>query len=171
MATYVPNIPDYQPFYIQRASDLTAIDIMTTYAVIVKDSGYPMQRKAKEPYKNDWKDKNGDDEWNASLQYEAFTYTFTCAIFARNSSTEAACQDLKNAVRAFQNAIKDGEWKFFSSYHKFGFQKVRVEEFHDPGDEGFSTYGETARVIFNFTVKVNDPMTDMKLSSGSIVSA
>lgn len=174
MAIYVPQISDYAPFYIQRDGDTTATNILSTYGVIVKDSGYPMNRKAKEPYKNDWKDRDGDDEWNTVLNYEAFTYTIECAIFTRNSNGVAAArQELETAVRAFENFLRNGEFKFYSSYHNFGFQGTRVEEFSSPGSSGFKTFGNTARVIFSVTFKVNDPTTDMTYNSSQnkIVSA
>lgn len=169
MAIYIPDIRGYAPFYIQRASDASAIDVLSTYGIIVKDSGYPMQRKAKTPYRNNWNDRDGDDEWNTVISYEAFTYTFECAVFTRNQDSTASRQELKNAVRTFQNAIKNGEFKFWSAWSRFGFQKVRVEEFQDPGSSGFSEMDGHCRLIFNFTVKVNDPTTDMTFSSGNIV--
>lgn len=169
MAIYVPDIRDYAPFYIQRAGDTNAIDVLSAYGIVVKDSGYPMQRKVKAPYKNEWKDRNGDDEWNTVLSYEAFEYTFECAIFSKNADSQTARQELKNAVRAFQNAIKNGEFKFWSAWSRFGFQKVRVDEFHDPGSSGFSEFEGHCRLIFRFTVKVNDPVTDMTFSNNKIV--
>lgn len=171
MAIYIPDIRGYAPFYIQRASDASAIDVQAVYGITVKDSGYPMQRKAKAPYKNSWNDRDGDDEWNNVISYEAFTYTFECAIFSRNANASTARQELKNAVRAFQNAILNGEWKFWSAWSRFGFQKVRIEEFQDPGSAGFSEMDGFCRLIFRFTVKVNDPTTEMTFSNNSIVEA
>lgn len=172
MAIYVPQISDYAPFYIQRDSDATATNILSTYGVIVKDSGYPMNRKAKEPYKNDWKDRDGDDEWNTVLHYEAFTYNIECAIFTRNvNGVAAARQELESAVRAFENFLRNGEFKFYSAYHNFGFQKARIDEFSALGSAAFSTFADTARVIFSVSIKVNDPTTDMTLSNNQIVAA
>lgn len=172
MSIVTPNISGYEPFYIQRDGDASATDILSTYGIIIKDSGFPMNRKAKAPYKNDWKDRSGDDEWNNVINYEAFTYRLEGAIFTRNISSEQSARiELKAAVRAFQNWLRNGEFSFFSSYNRFGFQNVRIEEFSDPGSSGFSTFGNTARLIFSFTVKVNDPMTDMVYSNGAITAA
>lgn len=171
MAIYIPDIRGYAPFYIQRAGDASAIDVKTTYGIIVKDSGYPMQRKAKAPYKNEWNDRNGDDEWNDVISYEAFNYSFECALFSKNANAESARQEIEAAVRTFQNAIMNGEWKFWSAWHRFGFQKVRIEEFQDPGSAGFSEMDGFCRLIFRFTVKVNDPMTEMVFQNNSIVEA
>lgn len=171
MAIVTPNISGYEPFYIQRDGDASATNILTTFGVIIRDSGYPMNRKAKEPYKNDWKDRSGDDESNSVINYEAFTYRLEGAIFTRGSSSAAARQELKNAVRAFQNWLQNGEFKFYSSYNRFGFQKARVEEFADPGSAGFREFGVESRLLFSFTIKVNDPLTDMAYSNGVISAA
>ena len=166
MAIYVPQILGYEPFYIQKDGASTATNILTAYGVIVKDSGYPMNRKVKQPYANHWNDRDGDDEWNTRLYYEAFTYNLECAIFVRNSNgDDAARAELETAVRAFENFIKQGEFSFFSAWHKFGFQHVRTDEFHAPPASEFLVYQDTARVIFTLTVKVNDPMTDMTYDS------
>ena len=63
---YVPPIRgEYHPFYIQLSGSNSAVDVMSTYSVIIKTHDYPSFRKPKEPYKNDWKDENGDDEYTA----------------------------------------------------------------------------------------------------------
>ena len=171
MAIYIPDIRDYSPFYIQRSSDASAVNVQTAYGITIKDSGYPMNRKAKQPYNNDWKDRDGDDEWNEVISYEAFTYTFECVIFTKNANAASAREELKTAVRTFQSAIANGEWKFYSSWHRFGFQKVRVDDFQDPGSSGFSEMDGLCRLIFRCTVKVNVPTTDMTLTNNQIVTA
>ena len=168
MAVYIPYIEGYEPFYIHRDADATATNILNTYGVVVKDSGYPMTRKAKEPYKNEWHDRSGDDEWNTTINYEAFTYKLEAAIFVRitNQVTEAtARQQLAAAVRAFQDFIKNGEFKFYSAWHCFGFQNVRIDEFPEPEASKFGVCGDLVRVYFSFTVKVNDPLTAMTYNS------
>jgi hypothetical protein len=168
MAVFIPTIAGYEPFYIHRDADATATNILTTYGVVVKDSGYPMNRKAKEPYKNDWKDRSGDDEWNTQINYEAFTYDLEAAIFIRVTGqvTEASArQQLAAAVRSFEDFIKNGEFKFYSAWHCFGFQKVRIDEFHAPDSSKFGICGDLVRVYFTFSVKVNDPITAMTYNS------
>lgn len=171
MAIYVPTIKRYDPFYIQRSGDAAAIDVQTQWGITIKDSGYPMQRKVKTPYKNDWHDRDGDDEWNNVLNYEAFTYTLECVIFTQANDSDTSRAELKNAVRAFENAIKNGEFSIYSGWHKFGFRKCRVEEFPDPGSAGFSNKDGHCRLIFRLVLKINDPTTEMVLSGGKIVEA
>lgn len=168
MAIYIPTISGYEPFYIHRDADATATNILQTYGVVVKDSGYPMGRKAKTPYKNDWKDRSGDDEWNTQINYEAFTYDLECAMFVRITTLvpeSTARAQLSAGVRAFEDFIKNGEFKFYSAWHCFGFQKARIDEFRAPSSDKFAIVGDFVRVFFSFTVKVNDPITAMTYNS------
>lgn len=168
MPIYVPTISGYEPFYIQRDSDNTATNILSTYGVIVKDSGYPMGRKAKTPYMNDWKDRDGDDEWNEVINYEAFSYELDCAMFVRITqqvNEQTARQQLAAGVKSFEDFIKNGEFKFWSGWHRFGFQRARIDEFYAPSSGNFAVVGDFVRVFFSFTIKVNDPTTAMTYNS------
>lgn len=169
MAIYLPNIRSYAPFYIQREADSSAIDIRSTYGVIIMIHEHPSKRKVKTPYKNDWKDRDGDDEWNNVLNYEAFTLRLKCVIFTKDSDSDAAREELKTAVWVFQESIRDGEFKIYDDWTKYGFQKVRIEEFQEIGDGDFDEKDGHCRLIFTVTLKVNDPTTRMALSGGSIV--
>ena len=169
MAIYLPPLRSYAPFYIQRSEDSSAIDIRNTYGITIMVHEYPSKRKVKQPYKNDWKDRDGDDEWNNVLNYEAFTLDMKCVIFTKGSSSDLARSELKTAVWLFQEVIREGEFKIYDDWTKYGFQKVRLEEFPQIGDGDFDEKDGHCRLIFTVTLKVNDPMTRMTLSSGSIV--
>jgi len=169
---YVPPIRgEYHPFYIQFSGADSAVDIMSTYSVIIKTHDYPSFRKPKEPYKNDWKDENGDDEYTAQMFYEAFTFKAECVMFAKSDDESTAIGDLADGVRAFMDALSEGEFKTYDGWTGFGFQKVRLSEFSIPGEGDYDTMDGMSRVIFNVTFKVNDPITKMKLQNGAIVTA
>lgn len=180
---YVPPISDYKPFYIQFASG-AAKNILTDYKVVIKTHDYPLNFKVKEPYKNQWKDQHGDEEHigSSGLYLEAFTMKLECAMFASGASLDTAIEDLKTGVRTFQNALLAGFFKTYDSWTGYGFQDVRLVEFPAPSNDAYEAWGDTrhtspqstdykARVIFSFTIKINDPKTLMKLSSGNIVAA
>lgn len=171
MAIFIPNISDYAPFYIQRGTDDAAINIRQAYGITIMVHEYPMKRKVKEPYKNDWKDRDGDDEWNTVLNYEAITLTLKCVLFASGSDSDDARLELKAAVKSFQSAIKYGEFKIYDDWTKFGFQKVRIDEFPGIQEGDFDELDGRCRLIFDVILKVNDPTTDMTLVGGQIVSA
>lgn len=171
MAIYLPPLKSYAPFYIQRGTDTNAVNIRTAYGVTIMVHEYPSKRRVKEVYKNDWKDRDGDDEWNESLNYEAFTLKTKCVIFTESSNSSTSRQELKNAVRSFQNAIRSGEFKIYDDWTKFGFRKVRLDEFPEIGDGDFDEMDGHCRLIFDITLKVNDPTTEMAFANNQIVEA
>lgn len=175
---YVPPISDYHPFYVQFASG-NAKNILTDYSVVVKAHDYPMALKVKEPYKNDWKDENGDEEYipSAGLKVEAFTFKLECAMFARPTeasqgvSAQTEMEVLNAGIRTFRSAlISGGLFKTYDSWTGFGFQNVRLSEFPMPNQDAYDAVDGMARVIFTVILKVNDPTTHMKLSGNSIIS-
>jgi len=159
---YVPSISDYKPFYIQLETGF-AIDILKDYSVIVRSQDYPSSLKVKEPYKNQWKDQHGDEEYIApeGLKYDAFTYKLECAMFARNNTEALAIADLKNGMRAFQNLLSQGFLKTYDAYTGYGFRQVRLQEFPTPEAGAFSVWNNCTRILFQVVLKVNDPATSM----------
>lgn len=166
---YVPPIRDYKPFYIQFG-DGDAIDIKSAYSVIVKTHDYPAVRKPKDPYKNDWKDEHGDDEYLGQVFMEAFTFNAECAMFAEDSTGGTAIDDLNDGIQTFMSALSSGEFSTYDAWTGFGFQHVRLSEFKMPSSGDYKAWNGKSRVIFNVEFKVNDPITRMVLSNGSIVS-
>lgn len=169
MAIFVPPLRSYAPFYIQRDTDASAVNIQTTYGVTIMVHEYPSKRKVKQPYKNDWKDQHGDDEYTDFLFYEAFKLTLKCAILTNEANASTSRNEIKKQIRNFQNAISSGEFKIYDDWTKFGFQKVRIDEFPQIAEGDFDNLDGHCRLIFNMVLKVNDPVTNMKLYNGSIV--
>jgi len=159
MAIYVPKIKNYAPFYIQKDGDVLATDVQKVFGITILAQKYPLQRKVKTPYKNDFKDKNGDDEYTTYLRYEAFTYTLKGCILTEESTSDAARSAIYAQVIAFQEFLANGSFKFYSDWTKFGFQDVRIDEFAEPDESAFKDFDGHCRLVFSFTVKVNDPAT------------
>ena len=166
MAIYIPSIRNYAPFYIKRSTDSLAVNIQTEWGVTIKTHEYPSKRKAKEPYRNDWKDRDGVDEWNDLIFYEPFDYTLECVILTEESDSESSRAELKTRVRAFQNAIRNGAFRTWDAWTNFGFQNVRVSEFQQISDDDFSNLDGHCRLIFNMVLRVNDPVTEMRFTNG-----
>ena len=187
---YTPRISDYKPFYIQIGSQ-DAIDLIgAPYYIIVKSPDYPPY-KVKEPYKNDWLDEHGDDEYISptGLYVEAFTLDLECAMFAIGDEGQTEDQliaDLNARIRAFRENLRAARFfKIYDSYTGFGFKDVRLAEFPNPEAENYSVtskmaftqsggalaktrVGDQVRLIFRVTLKVNDPVTRMVYDAGSL---
>lgn len=165
-----PTIIDYKPFYIQIGSAL--YDTMSQWGLIAKSNPYPALATPKKPYSNNWKDENGEDEHNAHLYYESFTFDVEFYIRTKASQTSSvwtdSVQELRAQMAAFFNAIKDGEFMVYDAYTGMGRQKVRYAGFKE---KAFKSRGsrnnhtDWATCHFAVTFKVNDPTTFKKLNS------
>jgi len=170
---YTPPISDYKPFYIQIGSAVSATDILTTYNVLVREHDFPSELAVKEPYKNDWKDEHGDDEYlpAVGLYAAAFTYQLDCIMFARNNSEAAAIADIEAGLATFKYALRAGGlFKVYDAYTGHGFKEVRLSKFPKPARGDYDVESkDNVRLMFTVEFKVNDPVTRMTLSNGAIV--
>lgn len=169
MPTYVPAIHDYKPFYIQATADANAWDT-TTYGLVAQTQPFPDNCEVKAPYKNDWFDENGDEEYVAAMRRKAFEFTvkFYIKAFPTTGSSPMSAISVLNGLRDnFRAKLIPGEFKIWDSWQEKGFQKVRFvkDEVNDR-----EVTDEYAWMIFSVTFKVNDPSTAMKFSSNSITT-
>lgn len=165
---YIPDIVDYKPFYIQTDADTTAVDT-TEWGLVAKSNPFPVLPTPKEPYKNEWLDEDGDDEYNAQMHYEAFEFSVTFYVKAFGSNAETV---LLSQVNEFFSKIRQGEFKIYDSYTGLGRQRVRYAGFDEEEyKRRFKGTSSWARAIFTVTFKVNDPTTRIVLSGGKLVEA
>lgn len=155
---YVPSIRNYKPFYIQTDSDASAWDTRD-YGMIVQEQPFPDNYEVKEPYKNDWLDEDGDDEYTAVMPRKAFEYTIKLFIQA---DTIAQVNSLRDS---FRSKITSGSFRIWDSWQERGFASVRFV--CDKVDTRRIT-DEYARLIFSVTLKVNDPSTVVAFENGVI---
>lgn len=162
---YIPNISDYKPFYIQTTSDTTAQNT-TQWGLVAKSNPYPVLPTPKEPFKNEWKDENGDDEYTTSMHYEAmeFSVGFYIKTYAANSKT--AVQILHEQIDTFFNKIKSGVFKTYDSYAGLGFQNVRYNGYKE---DDFVARDDWARLLLTVDFKANDPLTRITISNNTLV--
>lgn len=159
---YIPEISNYKPFYIQSEGDSAATDTASAFGMVAKSNPYPLLPSPKEPYRNEWKDEDGDEEYTKKMYYEAFEFEVSFYVKTLGSS---AASTLRSQVLAFFDKVKDGEFKTYDSYTGMGFHKVRYAGYTE---ESFKSRSNYARAIFKVKFKVNDPVTRFGFSSGSI---
>lgn len=167
---YVPSIDNYHPFYIQTGSDATAWDT-TTYGLVAQSQPFPDNCEVKEPYKNDWFDENGDDEYVAAMFRKAFEYSVKFYIKAypvTGSGAKSAIENLNELRTAFRGKLIPGEFKIWDSWQGRGFQKVRFVK--DEVDVREVT-DEYAWMIFTVVFKVNDPSTSVTFTNNTITTS
>lgn len=161
---YVPSISDYKPFYIQKESDANAVDIQATYGITIREHEYPLYRTPKEPYKNDWKDEHGDDEWTERMYVQAFTFTVECVIIGEDN-TDVCRNAIRSQLQAFQDYVANGEFAIYDAWTTYGFAKVRISNYSNPE---FVAWRGHSRLMFSMEFKVNDPVTPVSFSNNRI---
>jgi hypothetical protein len=166
---YLPNIPDYKPFYIQCEGDALALDTAAEWGLVAKTNPYPAMPEPKEPYVNDFHDENGDDEYTAEMRYQSFTFQVEFYVKAYDAGTTPAVSVLRQQIASFFEHIKNGEFKVYDAYTGLGRQKVRYAGYEE-ADNGFKARADWARLIFSVTFKVNDPVTTVLLANGGLVA-
>lgn len=148
----------YRPFLIQGASDTSAKDSLAEWGLIVKSFPFKVLSDPKEPYKNDWHDEDGDDEYNAQMFYEAYEISADFLMSAQTS------EEMVLSLRTFFDYIRNGEFKIFDTYTGIGRQKVRYAGYSESAykwREGHICYAQ-----FSLRLKVNDPVTFIYNNSG-----
>lgn len=162
-----PMVSTYKDFYIERGN-AGADGLYASLGIVTKTNPTPMMPNAKEPYKNQWKDENGDDEYNGDLNFEAFETEYSFFMKAESDNNGSAVEYINNTFSEALNWLARGQFKFYDAYTGLGFQEVRYVGYET---ESFVERNGTARIIFKIKVKVNDPHTLMTLSNGHIIVA
>lgn len=149
----VPNITNYKPLLFQFNGEKMAHDTRE-WGLIAKANPYPLFPDVKEPYKNDWADEDGDDEYctSKSTHYQSMTFDVTFYIKAKGTAPanelRARLYDLLDKMAA------SGTFAYFDTYTQTGWLKVRYDGYEE--DE-FVAKHDWARAIFKMKFKVLDP--------------
>lgn len=167
----IVNIPiaNYKPFYIQYGENALATDTKEAWGMVAKTNPYPLLPSPKNPYGNDWKDEDGDDEYTTYMHYEGFEMEVEFYMKAVDGQNTTAAADLHLAAWSFFQAVREGNFRVYDAYTKLGFQRVRYAG-SDFGDATFKERKGTATAMFKVKFKVNDPVTRMTYNNGVITA-
>ena len=161
---YIPDIVDYKPFFIQKEGDEVAKNT-TDWGLVAKSNPYPLLPTPKGPYKNEWHDENGDDEWCKEMHYEAVEMSVSFYIKAYDTETESSEQVIHNLIEDFFSYIGNGTFKIYDSYTGIGRTNVRYAGYEE---EEFVSRGIWSRAFFSVKFKINDPVTRYIINNGKI---
>lgn len=143
-------------------------DKTTSFALVEYDVRH--QGEVKEPYKNDWKDEHGDDEFIPDeLVEKSFEITLTIACRKLKSKIYIPGQDLSEYIANFINYLRcGGEFMIYFDGSKYGKRNVRFKEVDEDAtvhtgtvQMGDSTFNETV-LTFKVTLHVNDPIYNVE---------
>lgn len=166
---YIPNIIDLQPFYIQTEADTVARNT-TEWGLVPKVNPYPILPTPKEPYKNDWLDEDGDDEYTDIVHYKPIEMSVDFYIKAYDTGEAQAQELIRKQIDDFFGYIRDGEFMIYDSYTGLGRRKVRYAGY-DEGSYKRRRHGDNwASAVFSLRFKINDPITRIVLVNNTLIA-
>lgn len=162
-------IANYKRFLIQYGENATATDTKEAWGMVAKTNPYPLLPTPKDPYKNDWKDEEGDDEYTTTMRYKGFEMEVEFYMKAIGGAGVTAAAELHNAAWSFFSAIREGTFRIFDEYTGLGFQRVRYAG-SDYDEGSFKERDGVATTFLKVKFKVNDPVTRMRYVNGVITA-
>lgn len=162
---YIPPMKGYKPFYIQATADFNATDT-TAWGMVAQSNPFPALPDAKEPYKNNWLDSNGDDEYTSVMHYKPIEFSVKFYVKTFATENDSAVKILHDQLDSFFQKIKEGNFYTYDSYTGIGLRMVRYVGYKE---EQFRARGNYAMLIFEVQFKCNDPITRMTISDNKIV--
>lgn len=159
-------------FFLQRMgvgennAPYPVCESVATWGVWCKDIPFKLFDKVKEPPKRTWNDEHGDDEYIPSSGLFLEAYTMKVELGCKKiDNSQASVDDVRDKVGEFMEYLRSaGMMNVYSSHTRIGRQNVRLESVPDSAkwkveEDGFEW------LIFEITLKVNDPMTDVTLQT------
>lgn len=148
---------DYKPFLIQKLKTNSPVRDSREWDIWVKSIPFLIYPKLKEPAKRSWVDESGDDEYVPDTpRFEAYTMDVAFAFIGERGTANVK-------IRSFLSYLsQDGEFSIYDTYTAIGRTHVRYSSFSD--DAFRRREGQNDLVEFKVTLKVNDPITEIRLS-------
>lgn len=156
----------WRNFYLQKmeGSNNPVKESVAAWGIYCKNIPFKLFDKVKAPAKRTWNDEHGDDEYIPSdgLYLEAYTMRVEFGCKKVKDS-----DDVREKVGTFVEYLrKSGHLKMYSSYTRIGRQSVRLESISDSAKWKSDESGEY--LIFEVTLKVNDPVTDITYDNSNL---
>lgn len=150
----------YAIYFKKMKNDALVVDTFDSWGIVCKDFPFKMFGEAKELPKNDWKDEDGDDEYVPSVLKLA-AYEMKVEFVYKGALNTANVN-----IRAFLDYLtgRDGsgvDMMVYDTFTRIGRQHVRFVEAEDDVVYRQADSGDV--IVFGVTLKVNDPVTDIKL--------
>lgn len=148
---------EYKPFLIQKLKNNSPVRDSKEWGIWIKSIPFLLYPKMKEPAKRSWPDQNGDDEYlPESPVFEAYTMNVDFVFIGERGTANSQ-------IRSFMNYLsRDGEFSIYDTYSALGRTRVRYSSY---SDKAFRRREEENDVVqFTVTLKVNDPITEIRLS-------
>jgi hypothetical protein len=151
----------YAIYFKKMKNDALVVDTLDNWGIVCKEFPFKLYGEAKELPSHDWKDEDGGDEYVPEVIPMA-AYEMDVE-FVYKGAKETANQKVGGFLKYLTG--RDGmgaEMMVYDTYTGIGRQRVR---FVKVDEDIFWRQEEGGDVLtFVVTLKVNDPVTDIKLS-------
>ena len=171
----------WQNFFLQRMGTdeegrpYPVCESVSDFGIFCKSIPFKIFEKVKDPAKRSWYDEDGDDEYlpKDGLKTEAYSIKveFGCKKIESVhdiAKYNAAVDDVREKVGSFLDFLKLGFFKLYSSYTRIGRQNVRLESVSESSK--WKSDENVEYLVFEVTLKVNDPTTDVELTKNNTQS-
>lgn len=147
----------YKPFLLQKLTKKAPVLNSKEWGIWIKNIPFKIFPELKDIPSRDWLDENGDDEYIPdSPCYKA--YELECSFVYIGDNKNANTQ-----IKSFIKYLAEGgAFKFYDTYTQIGRTNVRYLKYSE--DVLYRRDNEKDIVVFNVTLKVNDPITDIILT-------
>ena len=169
---------EWRNFYIKKmGTGNPTKESVLDFGVWCKTIPFKIMEKVKQVPSRSWHDQHGVDEFipEGGLMLDAYTMKveFGCKKMKQlhdGSTNIPAVTDVRSKVATFVEFLRtSGMMMLYSSYTGIGRQNVRLESIND--NAKWKNQGGEQWLIFEVVFKVNDPYTDITLSSSSSSSS
>ncbi|MBR1449566.1 MAG: hypothetical protein IJ588_12580 [Prevotella sp.] len=167
-------------FYLQRmgtgsnGSAYPVCESVATWGMWCSEIPFKLAEKAKEPAKRSFHDEHGDEEFipSGGLMMEAYDMKVKFGCKRMTSGRDTATygtqvSDVRQKVKAFLDYLRQsGMMKMYSTHTRIGRRYVRLQSVGD--NAKWVTKDDMEFLMFEVTLKVNDPVTDVTSSEMGI---
>lgn len=151
----------YAIYFKKMKDDALVVEPFDNWGIVCKEFPFKLYGNAKELPVNDWKDKDGDDEYvPKGLKMSAYEMDVD---FVYKGDMGTANLNVKGFLDYLTGRDGTGaELMVYDTFTKIGRQRVR---FSAVSEDIFSRQsGGVDVLVFTVTFKVNDPVTDVVLA-------
>ncbi len=152
----------YYKIYIQSEADGAAVkETIADYGMYCMDFPFKLLDNMKSPTSRSWYDEDGDDEYipDGGLKAEAYKTTVKFGYKGEKGTAPKVAREFLSYLRTA------GLMKIYCEYGDIGRKGVRLSEVGDDAELIQGADGDL--LVFKVTFKVNDPVTDVTLKTGS----
>ena len=152
-------IKGYKPFLIKKLKEGSSVIDSSKWNIYVKHVPFQIAGEVKNVNTETWLDENGDDEFVPdTLLYKAYEMVCDFVFIGEHGTANSK-------IKAFTDyLVNGGLFSIYDTYTKTGRTNVRFVKGTDNPDVLYRRDGDNDIVVFPITLKVNDPITEIKLT-------